>query len=315
MLQTALDPRIAARLTHDVRSPHAPTSHRRGRRQPRLLGQRRPPAVARHGRDGRAARSSCSSCWSACSRRWVAPADPYKAIDDPPLADRLSRLSARHRRTRPRHALAPDLRRPAVAVHGRHAGRCCAFVHRRPASASSRAMSAAGVNTSIMRTIDVFFAFPSVLLAIAISGALGAGIVNSIVSLTHRLHAADRARRRKRDDAGAHSRLSSRRRAPPARGAFTIVRVHVLGNVLGPIFVYATSLISVSMILASGLSFLGLGVQAARARMGPDAEHAAHGDLQPADGRGAARRDDLHHLDLASTCSPTACARPWTSRQ
>jgi peptide/nickel transport system permease protein len=35
----------------------------------------------------------------------------------------------------------------------------------------------------------------------------------------------------------------------------------VLGNVLGPVFVYATSLISVSMILASGLSFLGLGVK------------------------------------------------------
>jgi peptide/nickel transport system permease protein len=42
-------------------------------------------------------------------------------------------------------------------------------------------------------------------------------------------------------------------------GTLRIVRVHVLGNVLGPIFVYATSLISVSMILASGLSFLGLG--------------------------------------------------------
>src|SRR5436305_13583626 len=40
------------------------------------------------------------------------------------------------------------------------------------------------VNTAVMRTIDVFYAFPSVLLAIAISGALGAGIVNSIVSLT-----------------------------------------------------------------------------------------------------------------------------------
>jgi ABC-type multidrug transport system fused ATPase/permease subunit len=39
------------------------------------------------------------------------------------------------------------------------------------------------------------------------------------------------------------------------------VRVHVLGNVLGPIFVYATGLISVSMILSSGLSFLGLGVK------------------------------------------------------
>ena len=44
-------------------------------------------------------------------------------------------------------------------------------------------------------------------------------------------------------------------------GGFSIVRVHVLGNVLAPIFVYATSLIAVSMILASGLSFLGLGTK------------------------------------------------------
>jgi len=39
------------------------------------------------------------------------------------------------------------------------------------------------------------------------------------------------------------------------------VRIHVLPNVLGPIFVYATTLVSVSMILASGLSFIGLGVK------------------------------------------------------
>ena len=44
-------------------------------------------------------------------------------------------------------------------------------------------------------------------------------------------------------------------------GSFSIVRRHILGNVLGPIFVYALSLIAVSMILASGLSFLGLGVK------------------------------------------------------
>jgi peptide/nickel transport system permease protein len=44
-------------------------------------------------------------------------------------------------------------------------------------------------------------------------------------------------------------------------GAATIIRVHIIGNVLGPIFVYATSLISVCMILASGLSFLGLGTR------------------------------------------------------
>ena len=36
----------------------------------------------------------------------------------------------------------------------------------------------------IMRTTDVFYAFPSVLLAVAISGALGAGIFNAVLSLT-----------------------------------------------------------------------------------------------------------------------------------
>jgi peptide/nickel transport system permease protein len=116
------------------------------------------------------------------------------------------------------------------------------------------------LNTVLMRTIDVFFAFPSVLLAIALSGALGAGIFNSIVSLTcvfvpqiARVAESVTTQIRNRDYVDA-ARLSG-------ASALTIVRVQVLGNVLGPIFVYATSLISVSMILASGLSFLGLGVR------------------------------------------------------
>jgi peptide/nickel transport system permease protein len=116
------------------------------------------------------------------------------------------------------------------------------------------------INTLMMRVIDVFFAFPSVLLAIALSGALGAGILNSIVALTivfipqiARVSEAVTTQIRTRDYVEA-ARVSGAR-------VLTIVQVHVLGNVLGPIFVYATSLISVSMILASGLSFLGLGVK------------------------------------------------------
>ena len=115
-------------------------------------------------------------------------------------------------------------------------------------------------NSAIMRTIDVFYAFPSVLLAIALSGALGAGIFNSLISLTivfippiARVAESVTTQVRNRD-------YVESARATGAN-AFTIVRVHVLGNVLGPIFVYATSLIAVSMILASGLSFLGLGVK------------------------------------------------------
>jgi peptide/nickel transport system permease protein len=116
------------------------------------------------------------------------------------------------------------------------------------------------INTVLMRTIDVFYAFPSVLLAIALSGALGAGITNSLISLTivfippiARVAESVTTQIRARDFVEA-ARASG-------ASAFTIVRVHVLGNVLSPIFVYATSLIAVSMILASGLSFLGLGVK------------------------------------------------------
>ncbi|MFK4769334.1 ABC transporter permease [Rhizobium sp. ZW T2_16] len=120
-------------------------------------------------------------------------------------------------------------------------------------------------NTLIMRTVDVFYAFPSVLLAVALSGALGSGLTNALVSLTvvfipqiARVAESVTTQIRNLDYVDA-ARASG---AP----AFTIIRVHVLGNVLGPIFVFATSLISVSMILASGLSFLGLGVRP------PDAE-------------------------------------------
>lgn len=53
------------------------------------------------------------------------------------------------------------------------------------------------LNTIVMRIVDVFFAFPSVLLAIALSGILGAGTFNSIVALTvvftRRSHAWQRA--------------------------------------------------------------------------------------------------------------------------
>ncbi len=116
------------------------------------------------------------------------------------------------------------------------------------------------VNTAVMRTIDVFYAFPSVLLAIALSGALGAGIFNSLLSLTI-VFVPQIARVAEAVTAQAKGRDYVEAARASGANAFTIVRVHVLGNVLGPIFVYATSLIAVSLILASGLSFLGLGVK------------------------------------------------------
>ena len=123
------------------------------------------------------------------------------------------------------------------------------------------------VNTLIMRTIDVFYAFPSVLLAIAISGSLGAGISNAMLSLTI-VFIPPIARGSESVTTGVRNLdYVGAARASGAR-AWSIMRVHVLRNVLGPIFVYATSLISVSSILASGLSFLGLGIEPPNAEWG-----------------------------------------------
>jgi peptide/nickel transport system permease protein len=113
---------------------------------------------------------------------------------------------------------------------------------------------------AIMRVTDVFYAFPSVLLAVAISGALGAGIMNAILALTL-VFIPPIIRVAETVTTGVRNLDFVDAARASGANAFTIVRVHVLGNVLGPIFVYATSLISVSMILASGLSFLGLGTK------------------------------------------------------
>lgn len=116
------------------------------------------------------------------------------------------------------------------------------------------------INQIIMRTVDVFYAFPSVLLAIAISGALGGGLTNSLTSLTlvfvpPIVRVAESVTTSVR-----HLDFVDAARASGA-GSLRIMRVHVLGNVLGPIFVYASSLVSVCMILGAGLSFLGLGTR------------------------------------------------------
>ena len=123
------------------------------------------------------------------------------------------------------------------------------------------------LNMAIMRTTDVFYAFPSVLLAVAISGALGAGIYNAILSLSL-VFIPQIIRVAETVTTGVRSLDYVEAARASGAGAMTVVRVHVLPNVLGPIFVYATSLISVSMILAAGLSFLGLGTKPPEAEWG-----------------------------------------------
>jgi peptide/nickel transport system permease protein len=123
------------------------------------------------------------------------------------------------------------------------------------------------VGALIMRTMDVFYAFPSILLAIAICGLLGSGLTNSIIALSVVFIP---PMVRIAETVTTQARRLDFVEAARASGTTTmqIIRHHVLSNVLGPILVYATSLISLSIILSAGLSFLGLGVTPPQAEWG-----------------------------------------------
>ena len=196
---------------------------------------------------------------SALAAPWLGLADPYKTS----MLRRLYPLGS------PNHLLGTDELGRDMLSRLIYGGRLSLFMGVTPVLCALLIGGLLGItagfvggrtNMAIMRVMDVFYAFPSVLLAISLSGAMGAGTENTLLSLTLvfippicRVSESVTTQVRGFDfvDAARASGAS----------AFTIVRVHVLGNVLGPILVYATSLISVAIILAAGLSFLGLGVK------------------------------------------------------
>ncbi|GHF60283.1 ABC transporter permease [Seohaeicola zhoushanensis] len=190
---------------------------------------------------------------------WLGLADPYKGS----MIARLKPIGTTG------HLLGTDEQGRDMFARLIYGGRLTLFIGLMPVVLAFFIGSALGIvagfvggltNTIIMRTVDVFFAFPSVLLAIAISGALGAGIVNSLVSLTIVfIPPITRVAEAVTSGVRALDYIDAARAT--GASALTVIRVHVIGNVLSPIFVYATSLTSVCMILAAGLSFLGIGVR------------------------------------------------------
>jgi len=121
--------------------------------------------------------------------------------------------------------------------------------------------------TAIMRTVDVFYSFPTILLAVAICGLLGNGLGNSIIAMSVVFIP---PMVRMAETVTAQTRQLDFVEAARAGGTTTlqIIRHHILGNVLGTIVVYATSMISISIIVSAGLSFVGLGVTPPQAEWG-----------------------------------------------
>lgn len=115
-------------------------------------------------------------------------------------------------------------------------------------------------DTIIMRFMDVLLSFPPLVMAMALAAALGPSLFNAMLAIAIvRIPFYVRL---------ARGQALSLRERPYVKAAVTfgaapvaIVRRHILPNALAPIVVQATLDIGLAILIASALSFIGLGAQ------------------------------------------------------
>ncbi len=112
----------------------------------------------------------------------------------------------------------------------------------------------------IMRAMDILFAFPAILLAIAILAALGPGIRNAMIAIGivytpifARITRGSVLTVREEVFVKAARSIGSRDRR--------IIFTHILPNVLAPVIVETTLSLAFAILAEAALSFLGLGTQ------------------------------------------------------
>lgn len=123
------------------------------------------------------------------------------------------------------------------------------------------------IDLLLMRLIDIMLSFPGVLMAILIVSVLGPGLNNVIIALTiwftptiARIMRSTVLVLRGLDFVeAAHAQGASSRR---------IMLQHLLPNAISPVIVYGTLSVATAILVAAGLSFLGLGVQPPTAEWG-----------------------------------------------
>ena len=116
------------------------------------------------------------------------------------------------------------------------------------------------VDEIIMRLVDVVLAFPGIILALAIAGALGPGLFNVMLALAM-VGWTGLARVVR----GSVLSVKQKEFVESARALgcsdLHIMTRHILPNVMAPVIVLATLDMAFIILAAAGLSFLGLGAQ------------------------------------------------------
>jgi peptide/nickel transport system permease protein len=116
------------------------------------------------------------------------------------------------------------------------------------------------VDAVLMRCMDALLAFPGLILALAITAALGPSLTNAMIAIAilslpgaARIVRGETLSLRERDYVTAARVLGA--------GAPRILWSHILPNALAPIIVIASLRVGGAILVETGLSFLGLGVQ------------------------------------------------------
>lgn len=119
----------------------------------------------------------------------------------------------------------------------------------------------------LVMIIDFFIAFPGILLAIALAGLLGPGLMNAVIALSivswvgfARLARVQTLTIKNRDHVDAAHALGTTE--------FIIAMKHILPLIMAPLIIEATFAFAGVVIAEAGLSFLGLGVQPPAASWG-----------------------------------------------
>jgi len=116
------------------------------------------------------------------------------------------------------------------------------------------------VDIVLGRLIDTMLSFPAIILAIAITGALGVGLTNGMLAIGV-VFSPIVARLVRSQTLLVRSELYVDAARNFGAGTAWLLRRHILPNVMQPLVVQVTLLFAMSLLAEASLSFLGLGVQ------------------------------------------------------
>lgn len=116
------------------------------------------------------------------------------------------------------------------------------------------------VDAVLMRLMDVLLAFPSLLLALAVVGTLGPGLLNAVIAISI-VGVPEYARIVRSVVLASKEEEYVQAAGALGAGRWRVMWRHVMPNAIGPVVVQATLGIGFAIMAIAGLSFLGLGVQ------------------------------------------------------